>query len=265
LAEIAVEEERWNDAEEYFLRALYADPTNAHVNAMYGESLVARGRVRDALHYMLEAYRYEPAAYLVNFRVSMAAGMAGDGDLALKHATIFGELMGDPKHPWALSLLADGHLLKGETDRALEILAEEEADSADWYLDCFRVRNDPSLAPGVFEVMRETLEQYLSGTLEGGQYFSLGAQLADCAIQLGKPDIVFDILFAEDMPGFEGGMPTEVIFITMFITMFAPDGGILRKHPRFRELVVETGLLEYWRRWGWSDYCKPDGDSFSCD
>lgn len=32
-----------------------------------------------------------------------------------------------------------------------------------------------------------------------------------------------------------------------------------------RELVIESGLLDYWRQWGWSDYCEEDGDSFRCD
>jgi len=91
---------------------------------------------------------------------------------------------------------------------------------------------------------------------------SWGAYLMGCATSLGKPDIVFDILFAQGVPGFEGGMPTEVIFLPLF----SPDGGILRQHPRFRELVVESGLLDYWRKWGWSDYCRPVGeDDFACD
>ena len=39
LAEIAEQEERWSDAEEYFLRALYADPTNTRANMFYSETL----------------------------------------------------------------------------------------------------------------------------------------------------------------------------------------------------------------------------------
>ena len=28
---------------------------------------------------------------------------------------------------------------------------------------------------------------------------------------------------------------------------------------------MEEGLLDYWREWGFSDYCRPEGDSFTCD
>jgi len=44
------------------------------------------------------------------------------------------------------------------------------------------------------------------------------------------------------------------------------ESTVLRQHPRFREMVVESGLIDYWRRWGWSDYCEPVGeDDFRCD
>jgi tetratricopeptide (TPR) repeat protein len=165
LGEIAEQEQRWSDSEEYFLRALYADPTNARANEYYGEALVTRGRVRDGLQYALEAYRYEPASVGVNFHVSLAALRAGEGDLTLKHARIFGDLMGKPQHSWVLDLLAEGYLLKGQIDRVLEVYADMGYDPAQWYSNCIRVRDDPGLAPGVLEAMREALEQFKSDTL----------------------------------------------------------------------------------------------------
>jgi TolB-like protein len=254
LAEIAEEEKRWTDSEEYFLRALYADPTNAQVNTMYGEALMARGRVRDALHYQLEAYRYEPAGVAINMRVSLAAAMTGKGDLVLKHATIFGELMGRPSHPWVLNFLADGYFLKGEPDRVLEVYAKLGDRLTDWFLDCVRARDNPQMFPGVIDAMQETMEQVKSGQLNETQQRSWTEQIMSCSIWLEKPDFVFETLL-------KAGTPTEIFFINMF----RPGDRVLRQDPRFRELVVESGLLDYWRQWGWSDYCEPDGDSFRCD
>jgi hypothetical protein len=79
-------------------------------------------------------------------------------------------------------------------------------------------------------------------------------QLTRCATWIGESDLVLDILAREDMP-------TEVRYFPLFL----PDAVSLRQNPRFRQLVVESGLLDYWRQWGWSDYCQPDGDSFRCD
>jgi TolB-like protein len=39
----------------------------------------------------------------------------------------------------------------------------------------------------------------------------------------------------------------------------------VRKQPGFKQLMRDAGLVEYWRKFGWSDYCKPTtGDDFEC-
>ncbi len=259
LAEIAEEEKRWNDSEEYFLRALYADPTNAHANAMYSEALIARGRVTEARHYALEAYRFEPASLIINWRVAIAAIYAGDADLVIKHAEVSIDILGR-RPAMFLDVLAEGYLQKGETKLAIDAYTETWK-RPDWFLDCVRVRDTPSLAAGLIDAVRETLDQFKAGQLEEKNSFWWVWSIIRCGTWLGEPDVVFDVLFADSTPGFEEGMPTEVIFINMF----NQDGAILRQDPRFRELVVESGLLDYWRKWGWSDYCEADGDSFRCD
>ena len=262
LAEIAEEEERWKDSEEYFLRALYADPTNAHVNLMYSAALLARGRVTDAVRHALEAYRHEPASTVANWRVAMAASYAGNSELIIKHIEAAREIEGKDS-PFYLGFLVDAYLLKGQTELALEYYARlKEPDwTWDWMPDCMRLRDDPALAPGVREDLLATLAEYKSGTMSARQGFYLGAEISSCANWLGEPDIYFDLISVVGVEPFPGGVPTEVIFLNLF----APDAVALRQDSRFRELVLETGLLDYWRQWGWSDYCRPDGDSFVCD
>jgi len=262
LAEIAEDQGRWNDSEEYFLRALYADPTNVHVNLMYSEALITRGRVTDAVHYGLEAYRYDPVSMEVYWRLSMAAQYAGDSDLLIKHAQIAQEIAGE-QSTFILYNMFVAHLLKGDTDRAIKLYSSivEQDWGPHWMPDCIRVRDDPSLAPGVLEAVRVSFEQYKSDTVEKGKALYLGADIISCAIWLGEPDIVFDLMSVVGVRPFPGGTPTEV----KFINMFASDAGVLRQDPRFRKLVVDSGLLDYWRQWGWSDYCEADGDSFRCD
>jgi len=39
----------------------------------------------------------------------------------------------------------------------------------------------------------------------------------------------------------------------------------VRKLPGFKQLMNEAGLVDYWRHYGWGDYCKPvAGDDFEC-
>jgi TolB-like protein len=39
----------------------------------------------------------------------------------------------------------------------------------------------------------------------------------------------------------------------------------VRKLPGFKQLMRDAGVVDYWRKYGWSDYCKPTtGDDFEC-
>jgi tetratricopeptide (TPR) repeat protein len=255
LAEIAEEEKRWTDSEEYFLRALYADPTNAHANEFYGEALLARGRVKEGLHYVLEAYRYEPASRNINWHVSLAARMAGDADLLLKHTYIFADLDTRGRmHPWAIDQLAEGFLIKGETELALEQYLLLGVNHADWFAECVRAREDQTMLVSAADGVRETLKQLKARKMNDPHDISSAWQVIRCGTWIGEADIVFDLLLGD-------GVPTEV----RFFPLFHADAGVLRQHPRFRKLVVESRLLDYWRKWGWSDYCEPDGESFRCN
>lgn len=260
LAEIAEQEKRWSQAEDYFLRALYADPTNAHANYMYSEALLARGRLREALHYALEAYRYEPASSSINYRVALAAFYAGESDLIIKHVDIWRDIEGTD-HPWMWNMLAEAHLQKGDIDQALESYAQMGDTNAQWFPDCVRARENPALARNVLVDVYETLGRYKAGSLHESQAWNQSWNMIRCGIWLDQPDLVFDVLDVKGVPPFEEGTPTEL----MFVNMFHHDGAVMRDHPRFRQMVVDSGLLDYWIEWGWADMCQPVADSFQCD
>jgi tetratricopeptide (TPR) repeat protein len=47
--------------------------------------------------------------------------------------------------------------------------------------------------------------------------------------------------------------------------LWMPVMGDVRKLPAFKELVRKSGLVDYWRAHGWSDFCQPAGDvDFVC-
>jgi TolB-like protein len=260
LAEIAEQEEDWDRAEEHLLRALYSDPTSVRANYFYSEALIARGRVRDALHYALEAYRYEPASSAVNFRVMLAAFYAGENDLVFEHAEIFEDIEGSA-HSWVLGMVAEAQLRQGEVEAALETWSRSGEVFPDWFFDCARVRQDPKLAPAVKVAAQQTLEQILVGSLDPSLTFDFSWNVIRCGIWLREPDLVFHMFEARTIPGWEEGFPTEVLFINMFHS----DGMVLRQDSRFRQMVADSGLLDYWKKWGWADMCQPSGDSFDCD
>jgi TolB-like protein len=249
LAEIAEEEERWGEAEELLLRALYVDPTSAFANMQYAEALLARGRVREARHYALEAYRYDPASHGVNWKVALVARYLEDTETLIKHANIYRELRGDGRYNgW--DELGEAYRLLGEVERALDYWGEAEDIAPDWYPRCVRASLDPSLGEGLAPRVRATVRKYLDGT-ESQQAIWWAIR---CATWIGEADIVVQILEQDK------DIPTEAMMM-----FFSADASVLRETEYFRRRVVESGLLDYWREWGWSDYCRPDGDSFVCD
>ena len=254
LAEIAEEEERWGDAEEYFLRALYVDPTNARAHEYYGEALLARGRVKAALRHALEAYRYEPGSKGVNWHTALAAKLAGDGDLTIKHATINDEIRGLVL-PADIDQRAEGYLLKGDTERALDEYRQLGDTLAPWFLECVRGRNAAEIPQALRQAVRETAAAHrgaVFGDLEGWLVWNA----IRCGTWIGEADLVVEILLGTE------GAPTE----TRYFASFFPDAKVLRQHPQYRALYRDSGLVDYWRKWGWSDYCEPVGnDDFRCD
>jgi TolB-like protein len=254
LAEIAEHEMRWNDSEELFLRALYIDPTHAITNGLYGEALLARGRVREALHYTMEAYRYDPAHWWISSHVAMIARYLGDAETAIEYASIAKDLRPDryrDSDVW--DNVAEGHLMLGEVDEALSVWAEENDAIADWFPRCVRSREQAELREGLRASMQDTVERYQSGELSHAEEIQLW-NVIRCATWIGEVDLVIEIMDNPDLPAEQ-----------QFIMFFQADSGILRQTEFFRNKVVESGLLDYWRKWGWSDYCRPDGDSFVCD
>jgi TolB-like protein len=255
LAEIAEEEERWRESERLFLRALYVDPTNAIVNAMYAEALLARGRVSDAVHYAREGYRYEPAFDSANWMLAMAARYAGDPLLVKRHAQIFAELRGNPER-YGWDNIGAAFIMEGEIERAAQLYESKVGEyTADWFPQCVRSLADPGLREGLVAKMRESMRQYLHDELSGWQNWYVPSHIIICATSIGEVDIAIELFSSVE------DIPTEAKFMMFFMA----DHAALRQTEHFRNLVVDSGLLDYWREWGWSDYCRPDGDSFTCD
>lgn len=47
--------------------------------------------------------------------------------------------------------------------------------------------------------------------------------------------------------------------------VWLPTCGNVWSTDQFKVWADDQGLVEYWRMFGWPDYCKPDGDSFACE
>jgi hypothetical protein len=57
----------------------------------------------------------------------------------------------------------------------------------------------------------------------------------------------------------------EVVGTEMAL-LWHPSYAAVRKMERFKGVVREVGLVDYWRERGWPEFCRPVGaDDFACD
>ncbi len=49
------------------------------------------------------------------------------------------------------------------------------------------------------------------------------------------------------------------------MAVWEPGMQALRQDDRFKSLMIDMGVLDDWKSYGWADLCRPVGDSFECD
>lgn len=69
-------------------------------------------------------------------------------------------------------------------------------------------------------------------------------------------------MWLESRPGFREGR----VDFKQYWCLWIPSYSRLRSHPEFKKLLVEMGVVDYWRQTGeWGDRCRPVGtDDFQC-
>jgi len=78
--------------------------------------------------------------------------------------------------------------------------------------------------------------------------------IALLAAYFGDPGFALEV-FSHEMP-----------YTTIrYGALWYPVMSDARRLPRFKQLVTDSNLVEYWRAYGWADYCRPLGDAeFVC-
>ena len=72
------------------------------------------------------------------------------------------------------------------------------------------------------------------------------------AAYFGEPQLALDLLtqIASNRPN--------------TFQLWQPVMSGVRKLPGFKNVVRQLGLVDYWRAYGWPDFCRPAGEDFAC-
>jgi len=239
-----IERLRWAEAERSFLAALQAEPQNAPAHDWYGTLLVSVGRSQEAERILRRSAELDP----VNARTLhwLADALRNSGKM--EESRLQAQRSVDLGMPVSSIGVYLYHLLQQEWEQA--ITYQEAALRGQ--------RQDPAhIRPLVAAVRDPSLTRAALDTAAAVRARDPGAGRLVYAFlyDLADPTAALDAMEAMLQEG-EG--------LYSLWRVWEPQLTHVRNDSRFRDIARRTGLIEYWRDYGWPDLCRPDGETFTC-
>jgi adenylate cyclase len=169
----------------------------------------------------------------------------------------------------ALGLLRDTQGVENENERC-KALFGDEWEARSWGSAYHRLgtgdpvsRNEIEYSTPVFDEAKDYLDSPKEGLAKLHQLYSDENNLSEVditnisilAAYFGDPEFAMDAM--------EKGMK---ISPRGLFKIWYPVMKQVRQLPRFKKLMREIGLVEYWKQFGWPDLCHPVGDDdFECN
>jgi hypothetical protein len=147
--------------------------------------------------------------------------------------------------------VASMYIIRGDVDPVIRAFGWEDADIP----LCIAAVRDPALRPQ----LKETLEVLDINSAEQINAIVGPIRALDlCYTMVGQDEKAIDML--------DTFIRNETWYGVS--AYWKPGEGTrrLRQNPRFKALMHEMGLVDYWRENGWPDWCRADGENdFACD
>jgi TolB-like protein/Flp pilus assembly protein TadD len=238
----------YNAMVEPMRRALALEPTDSAVNYWAANELAAMGRTRAAEARIDAALANDPANMLLLFYKSMLRWRAGDDAGALDYV----HRGGTEDSPFGALMLEMYDAAHGDTQEAAREFAKSTGrmgtkippfDLQAIYLGTY---GDASQRRTALDVVAVHADDDWAPTL---------------LLQLGEPARAFD-LYEHGHSGLSDGFMN-------WLWQPEPWSRKARRDPAFLGFAQRIGMVDYWRRNGWPDLCRPQpgggGNGFSCD
>jgi TolB-like protein len=242
---------KWSDAEAASSAALASAPAS-DVDAMRsrGEFLTDVGRARDAVEYYSRARQVDPLSLSASGFLQLTLDLANRPTEAQAEYIRSKDLAGNHSI-WNWGALKRLWLRKGATlaeiEEQFELLLQTEA--LPMTLPHI-VARDPGNREAALVAIRQAFND------PANQDPTRISAVAEYADHYGEPDIALAAT-RRALIDLNGGI---------FPMLWRPAGAGMRSDPRFKDLLRDLGLVDYFRSTGnWGDFCKPIGkDDFEC-
>ncbi|MEE8371532.1 MAG: tetratricopeptide repeat protein [Sphingomonadales bacterium] len=249
MGDILRDRKNWLGAEKSYLRALEINPDEVEANSQYGQMLVRTYRPRDALPYFQRATEVDPLAWIHHAFASLVYYLIDNKDEANREMTLTLSLAGEDEGGFLAAAQLGIALDQGDLKRAIEFSDSFSTLAAPVKLpaEFFAALDDPPKAAAVLR------SYWREDALEWALVAFWASYLNDIDLALGTLEF---ITFEEN--------DTAAIAEGAFLGF--PYQSSMRKTERFKNILRELGMVDYWRASGWPELCRPLGaDDFECE
>ena len=233
---------QWVAAEDEYLEAMRLDPESVEIIEDYAQFLQWVGKIGESVPLAEKGLELEPSSAFPYLRYLQTLGITRHPDQVVE--TSLRVLKTYPKVFWINPTLLDAFLELGQLENALAALKNETNVSV----------RGPWTAMAV-----EVLTAALNGEGLGGfagmeQVFAFNLEIV---YLIGGDELVLKELERRSLQ-----IPANHLLATIENAAFMDS---VRSHERYKQLVTQLGLVDYWRARGWPDYCHPTSDyDFEC-
>jgi tetratricopeptide (TPR) repeat protein len=231
---------RWAEAEELFQQALALDSDDPEVLVPFGIMLASVGRLKDALRVHETLLRVEPLIAIYKYNAGVTMRHNGQ----------------DARVAPLLEALPQTFTANFNRNYLLAAIYADQGQYAKAADTLLLINNAPVPRQAVEEAAR-ILRTAPAKVRAPDDLPALQAELSFVYAHVGAAERVFEY-------------PERVVKIGLmaagFRAVWDPLYAPLRKTERFKRLMRDAGVVNYWRARGWPDLCKPVGaDDFVCD
>jgi TolB-like protein len=256
LADFSVEQGRWTEAVRHYRDGAEA---SARIGAAPSSIVLADGgpgfklrvgRIREAIAGFEQLRAIDPLSQITSFALAWSYGSAGDYQAAFREYE-----RGDALAP------ADRFRLRS-TAALLALGAGDRVQLQRWLDATVESSREIQDSSGIYEKMRELLDR------PDEALALLHTEIAK-ASPYAKSGYAQWLAWHGDTQGaleaLRQGMQPGSMQVTTF-TLWSPALREVRKLEGFRQLMRDSGLVDYWKEYGWGEFCKPvgDGNDFEC-
>lgn len=238
-----VGDNHWAEADSAFQKALALDPDDPDTLHLYSLSLVEEGRLKQALQMRTTLHKLEPFVPIYNVYTAVVMLLNGDnkGAAALLEPLPPDGAVGAQRNEY----LAFAYATQGRYALAADTILKITPNLT--YIST----SDARLAADIIRKAPVRIEA-------GAQSLASLNELGFVYFFVGAPERFLD------MP--ERLLEAHLTGARVSWLIFDPSLSAVHKSGRFKALMRNEGLIDYWRAHGWPDFCHPtNGDDFVCN